>query len=142
MSYYAPFYRAGYYNPMPQQLQPVQAPQMTVPNNDMIWVLNENEAVSYPVAPNNTVTLWDKNTPTIYVKSVDGNGIPSMRILDFSERTAQRQQPQEHVCKCGDKFVSRDVFEEKLASMNERLLALEQKPTSKKKIAQEANEDG
>lgn len=105
--YYAPFYRPTYYEqgqnpnmgqfnqqyqqPMPQQMQPVQTAQQ--PTNDFLWVLNENEATSYPVAPNNTVTLWDKNLPTIYIKSVNAQGVPSMRVLDFVERTATNPTP-------------------------------------------------
>lgn len=107
MAYYAPFYRPTYYDqmqnpnmgqfnqqfqqPMPQQMQPVQTAQQ--PTNDFIWVLNENEATSYPVAANNTVTLWDKNLPTIYIKSVNAQGVPSMRVLDFVERTAANPTP-------------------------------------------------
>lgn len=102
MAYYAPFYRPTYYDqmqtpnmgqfnqqyqqPVVQQMQPVQTAQQ--PTNDFLWVLNENEATSYPVAPNNTVTLWDKNLPTIYIKSVNAQGVPSMRVLDFVERTS------------------------------------------------------
>ena len=102
MAYYAPFYRPTYYDPvqpnpmgqfnqqyqqpMPQQMQPVQTAQQ--PTNDFLWVLGQTEAEGYPVAPNNTVTLWDKNLPTIYIKSVNAQGIPSMRVLDFVERTS------------------------------------------------------
>ena len=102
MAYYAPFYRPTYYDPIQQNPmgqfnqqyqqqmnQPIQQALMqTQPTNDFLWVLNENEATSYPVAPNNTVTLWDKNLPTIYIKSVNAQGVPSMRILDFTERAA------------------------------------------------------
>ena len=132
---YAPFYRGGYFNPMqtptmpqmadnqgqymPQyQQQPIQNPiqQPTQQNaswNDMIWVLNENEATSYPVAPNNSVVLWDKNNPTIYVKSVNANGMPSMRILDFTERNINNSNSHEnshktHECACGDKFATKE----------------------------------
>ena len=123
MSYgnYAPFYRGGFFNPMQtpqmpnmadnanQYTQPYQQPMQTQPapmpmqaqNNDMIWVLNENEATSYPVAPNNSVVLWDKSNPTIYVKSVNAQGMPSMRILDFVERTDNTQKHSEkHECAC------------------------------------------
>ena len=105
MAYYAPFYRPTYYDQMqtPQPMnqfnqqfqQPVAQPMQTTPmpmqnqpTNDFLWVLNENEATSYPVAPNNTVTLWDKNLPTIYIKSVNAQGVPSMRVLDFVERNS------------------------------------------------------
>jgi hypothetical protein len=107
--YYAPFYRPTYYDqgqnpnmgqfnqqfqqPMPQQMQPVQMSVANPVSSDFLWVLNENEATSYPVAPNNTVTLWDKNLPTIYIKSVNSQGVPSMRVLDFVERTATNPAP-------------------------------------------------
>ena len=109
MAYYAPFYRPTYYDPvqqnpmgqfnqqyqqpMAQQMQNAQMPIQGQPTNDFLWVLNENEATSYPVAPNNTVTLWDKNLPTIYIKSVNAQGVPSMRVLDFVERTSATPTP-------------------------------------------------
>lgn len=45
-------------------------------------------ANSFMVAPNNAVTLWDTEQPTIYLKSADAFGVPSMRILDYVERQA------------------------------------------------------
>lgn len=127
---YAPFYRGGYFNPMqtptlPQMAdnqnqfaqpyqQPIQTnsapmPMQPQPTNDMIWVLGQTEAESYPVAPNNSVVLWDKSNPTIYVKSVNAQGIPSMRTLDFTERTQNGSQtPVEHACQCGDKFATKE----------------------------------
>lgn len=139
--YYAPYYRPmNYYNPsvpqenqnmqggqpfsqpiqQPQQIpvqqpiQPIQMAQPTqIPSNDMLWVLNETEATSYPVAPNNSVTLWDKNQDTVYIKSVNAQGVPSMRILDYVERTAESapKTSEKHVCQCGKDFVRIDVFE-------------------------------
>lgn len=101
-------YKGQYQQPIMQQPM-VQQMQMATQTNDMIWVLNENEATSYPVAPNNSVVLWDKNNPTIYVKSVNANGMPSMRILDFTERTAEgTKTPENHVCNCGDKFATKE----------------------------------
>lgn len=105
-----------------QYQQPVPIPQPTS-SSDVLWVLNENEATSYPVAPNNSVVLWDKNEPTIYVKSVNAQGIPSMRILDFKERTGAKAEP-EHQCKCGDRFVTKEQFEElqaEVIALSERI---------------------
>jgi hypothetical protein len=140
MNYYAPFYRPSYYPQMPMQnppenqnqfgqyQQPMQMPMQNQPtpqpSNDMIWVLGEIEAQSYPVAPNNTVTLWDKNETTIYIKSVNAQGIPSMRILDFSERVPNAPKTAEkHECHCGDNFVSKDKF----AALEKKFEALEAK---------------
>ena len=124
---YAPFYRGGFFNPMQtptmpnmaenqgQFAQPYQAPMQTNPTpmpmqtqqaNDMIWVLNENEATSYPVAPNNSVVLWDKNNKTFYIKTANAQGIPSMQIYDFTQRIENApKSPTEHVCKCGNDFI-------------------------------------
>ena len=129
------------------QYQPqMQMPMIATPTptNDMIWVLNESEATSYPVAPNNTVTLWDKNEPTIYIKSVNAQGIPSMRILDFSERTQNASETRrEHVCNCGKDFVRIDDFktlEQKYIDLESRLEALSSKPATKSKKATESEE--
>lgn len=131
---YAPFYRGGFFNPMqtptmpqmadnqgqfaqpyqsPMQTNPAPMPMQTQPTNDMIWVLNENEATSYPVAPNNSVVLWDKSNPTIYIKSVNAQGMPSMRVLDFVERNADTSNspinaPKTHECACGDKYATKE----------------------------------
>lgn len=124
---YAPFYRGGYFNPMqtptiPTMAEnqnqfaqlyqtPMQPPPMATPtpNNDMIFVLGQNEAESYPVAPNATVTMWDKNQKTFYIKTANAQGIPSMQIYDFTERVENPQKsPVEHVCQCGDKFATKE----------------------------------
>ena len=59
------------------------------PQNDLIFVLDENAARSYPVANGQKVTLWDKNYPKFYIKSVDQNGIPGFRKFSFIEETDQ-----------------------------------------------------
>ena len=164
---YAPFYRGGFFNPMqtptmPQiadnqgQYAPQYQPQTnsspipmnTQPTNDMIWVLNETEATSYPVAPNNSVTLWDKNQDTVYIKSVNMQGIPSMRILDYAERTAENapKTHAEHICQCGDKFVSVDTFkalQNEFEALRNELEELKSRPRAKtsKKIVEEADNE-
>ena len=166
---YAPFYRGGYFNPMqtptmpnmaenqqyiPQYQQPMQTniTPMAQPANDMIWVLNENEATSYPVAPNNSVVLWDKSNPTIYVKSVNINGIPSMRVLDFIERNGNAQNssqndPKKHECKCGDNFATKEqikALEGKIDDLTAKYEELSnpiiEKPKSTSKKAKESEE--
>lgn len=170
--YYAPYARPmNYYNPVipndmsnmqnqqtiqqPQQMQvpqpiqpmPLQPTQMSVAN-DMLWVLNETEATSYPVAPNNSVTLWDKNKDTVYIKSVNMQGVPSMRILDYTERTADNatKTPVEHECKCGSKFVSIDKFnalQSDFEALRSELEELKAKPKTKtaKKVIEEVEDE-
>lgn len=50
--------------------------------------IGEAGAKSYLVAPNNTVQLWDSESQTIYLKSADVSGMPSMRVLDYTIRDA------------------------------------------------------
>lgn len=160
--YYAPYYRPmNYYNPsipqeqntqMPvqQQIPPVQQIPMVQPTqpNDMIWVLSEVEAQSYPVAPNNSVILWDKNNDVVYIKSVNMQGVPSMRILDYKERTAENvnKDTQKHECQCGDKFVSIDKFEAlqgEFKALRGELEELKTKPKAKtiKRVIEEDEDD-
>jgi len=128
---YAPFYRGGFFNPMqtptmpqmaenqnqfaqpyqqPIQTTPAPMPMQTQPTNDtMLFVLNENEASAYPVAPNNSVVLWDKNNKTFYIKTANAQGIPSMQIYDFTERVqTQENAPKTHECTCGDKYATKE----------------------------------
>ena len=151
MAYYAPFYRPTYYDPVQQNpmgqfnqqyqqpmTQPIQqAPIQGQPSNDFLWVLNENEATSYPVAPNNTVTLWDKNLPTIYIKSVNAQGVPSMRILDFTERTVTAStMPATPHFSPNDNFVTIDSFNAlkgDVEALRGKLEELNAKPVQKSK---------
>lgn len=104
-------YKGQYQQPMQPQPMPQQMMPAPIPSNDMIWVLGEIEATSYPVAPNNTVTLWDKNEHTVYIKSVNAQGVPSMKVLDYLERTAEgKNEPHKHECQCNKDFVHIDEF--------------------------------
>ena len=119
----------GQYQQMPmQQNIPAQQMQMPIPptsqkpSNELIWVQGLEGAKGYLVAPNNTVVLWDTENPVIYVKSADASGIPSMRVLDFTERNADtsnspKNAPKTHECTCGDKFATK----EQLSDLREKL---------------------
>ena len=161
MAYYAPFYRPTYYDPvqqsqmgqfnpqfqqpMTQPMQNAQMPMQGQPTNDFLWVLNENEATSYPVAPNNTVILWDKNLPTVYIKSVNAQGVPSMRVLDFTERTATAQkQPVSGPFGSANNFVTLDSFNAlkgDVEALRDKLDELNAKPVAKSKKAEVENHE-
>lgn len=84
-NFYPAAYQPQYYpqmvQPQTQNAQPQQAQ-----TNEIRWVQGEAGAKSYLVAPNQTVTLWDTEAHTIYVKSADASGMPSMKILDYTMR--------------------------------------------------------
>ena len=88
--------RGAQYQPMPQQMPQVQPQQAQVSGQCMVWVNGEQEAMSYLVAPNSAVALWDSNAPTIYLKQADASGKPSIKVYDLVERTqkpVQASQP-------------------------------------------------
>lgn len=165
--YYAPYSRPmGYYNPSIPNMQenanmqggqqfnpPVQQPiqqmpmQTLTPTNDMIWVLSQVEAESFPVAPNNSVTLWDKNNDVVYIKSVNAQGVPSMRVLDYVERTPEiaQKRTETHKCSCGDRFIPIEKFNELEAKFDElraKVESLEKPKTMPKNKKVEENNDG
>lgn len=99
---YNSYFPAGYqsYYPQynyvqPQQMvqqnqQPAQQQTQQPMTSGIIWVQGESGAKSYLVAPNNTVQLWDSERQTIYIKSADASGMPSIKTLDYTIReTAQ-----------------------------------------------------
>ena len=132
-------YRQPYQQAAPVPTQPMQIQPMF--NADMLWVLNENEAVSYPVAPNNTVILWDKNDPVIYVKSVNAQNVPSIRILDFKERNINAPKTDtEHACSCNGKFVKIEDFntlQAKFDALQAKIDEMNVKPAQKTTKAKE-----
>ena len=77
---------------IPQQQIQTPTPQPQAQNNPMIWVQGETGAKSYLLSPNTTLPLWDSERQTIYLKSADASGMPSMKILDYTIR--EQAQPQ------------------------------------------------
>ena len=90
-----------YYQP------PVMGQNQSV-NQSIIWVSGEAGAKSYLVAPNSTVTLWDSESKTIYVKSADANGMPSMKVFEYEEKVKEPLN--------GDSVTRKDI-----EAINERL---------------------
>jgi len=95
MAYYNGF--PATYQPMYPQIQapvmqtPQQVPVMQTPQQSSgISVVQiqggEQTAKSYLVAPNTTVQLWDMEEKTLFIKSADASGMPSLKVLDFTVR--------------------------------------------------------
>ena len=117
------------YNPFPvgyqpQQLyyQPNYQPVQNAPQNQntgIIWVSGEAGARGYPVAPNTTIQLWDSESQTIFLKSADASGMPSMKILDYTIRdnavqgNALQKQPQIDL----SGYVTKEEFEKRMSEV-------------------------
>ena len=97
----------NFYQPMYQPVQqPVQQPQQqySPTTSGIIWISGESEATMYPIAPNNAVALWDRNGKSIYLKSADATGKPTMTVYDLVEHAqnasdASQEQTVEYATK-------------------------------------------
>ena len=130
-----------YQQPFQQQYQPIQQAseaiqpqantnihqQATTPQNGFNWVQGEAGAKAYFVAPNQTAQLWDSESQTIYLKSADASGMPSMKILDYQIRDTQTTPKAVKLNEDMSKYVTRDEFEQRIAEIS-------QKTTSKKAV--------
>lgn len=83
---YNNYFPTGY---QPMQMYPQfqqQQPQPAQPTTDLKWVQGEAGAKSYMVAPNTSVTLWDSESQTIYIKAANASGLPTLTVLDYTIR--------------------------------------------------------
>jgi len=124
---YQPMY-APTPQPYPQQMaQQVQAspqiqqPQQNPQSNPMIWVQGETGAKSYLLAPNTTLPLWDSESQTIYLKSADASGMPSMKILDYTIRDASNQQHQVPIVDNPVEYVTKEEFDDFVKEIKSQL---------------------
>lgn len=108
----------GYYPNYPQMntnpVQQTQQPQQS----GIIWVQGEAGAKSYMVAPNTTVQLWDSESQTIYLKSADASGMPSMRILDYTIRDNNSSQSHNNIT---SNYATQDDLKILERKLNDRL---------------------
>ena len=113
---YNNYYPAGY-QPMQMYQQPQPQQQS---NSSLTWVQGEGAAKSYLVAPGCTVALFDNESQTIYIKSADASGMPSMRVLDY---TFRESAPQKAVISPQSDYVTKD----ELSSIKEEIDSLRAK---------------
>lgn len=124
-NYFPIGYQYQYAQPQFQQpIQPViqQPSQSSTGNNGIIWVQGEAGAKSYLVAPNTTVQLWDSESQTIYLKSADASGMPSIKTLDYTIREIPNSTPAVAQVVQPDlsNYITREEFEEKLNALRLR----------------------
>ena len=131
MSYQPMVYQPNIQQPYSSGLQMSNTTIQGQPNNSsIIWVQGEAGAKSYLVAPNNTVQLWDSESQTIYLKSADASGMPTMKVLDYTIREMASNGPSMPLNNSIGKYkeyVTKDEFEAILGQIK----ALEDKVNGK-----------
>lgn len=118
----------AYFNGFPVTYQPqyqYQAPQQPQ-QSGILWVSGEAGAKSYLVAPNNSIVLFDSESQTIYIKSADASGMPSMKILDYTVRETGKNAPIIPVSPGVDKSTEYATKDE-IKAISERIDALKAK---------------
>lgn len=125
-------YQSPYYQPLQLVNQPIsQQPQlmnqqqataqMTPTTSNLIWVQGEAGAKSYLVAPNTTVQLWDSESQSIYLKSADASGMPSIKTLEY---TIKNDNTPLQATLIEEEYISREEFEdlkEKISSLSKEI---------------------
>lgn len=131
------------YTPIPQQQQMASQQSQPQTNSSIIWVQGEAGAKSYLVAPNTTVQLWDSENQTIYLKSADGSGMPSMKVLDYKIREAvqpmQQAQAMSQQSAPAPDYVTRDELAAFEAQIREQIAGLT--PATRKTVRKEDKAD-
>lgn len=109
-TYQSPYYPQYSLMQQPTQImqQPQQMAQPPMSNSSIIWVQGIAGAKSYLVAPNTTVQLWDSESQTIYLKSADASGMPSIKTLEYNIKN-ENQPIQAKLVE--DEYISREEFD-------------------------------
>lgn len=120
-------YQPMYYPPTIQQVpQQVPQPPTQQTQNNLIWVSGEAGAKAYLLAPNTTIPLWDSESQTIFLKSTDGSGMPTIKYLDYTVRDAA--QPTNNVV---EGFATKDDLADlaaQLADLKRRMDSMSNRP--------------
>ena len=102
------YFPTGYQSVAPQAYAPQGNSFQNGTGSNLIWVQGEAGAKSYLVAPNQTVVLWDSEQNSIYLKSADASGMPSIKILDY---TIRNEMPQKADISAQKDFATKDDVE-------------------------------
>lgn len=106
------------YQPQMPTFQSIAQPQ-----NDFKWVQGIEGAKAYPVAPNAVVELWDSESQTIYIKSADRTGMPSIKTLDYTVRSQGGTTPNSLLNDTSEETISPEEFR----ALKSKIEALEDK---------------
>lgn len=95
------------------------------PVNALVSVTGIEGARAYQLPPNSSVPLFDANTDTLFVKTTDGAGFPTIRVFRFEE--VKPEPPQTAA------FVTQDEFDRRMDELKELISGKQsvRKPTGK-----------
>lgn len=118
------------YNYYPTTYPLYQTQQQTA----LTWCQGIESAKAWYVAPNTTIALWDSEAQTIYLKTADASGMPSMKILDYTLRDAQK--PSECISEPKVEYLAKDDLQavyEQICELREEIDSLSIRRSPKRK---------
>lgn len=98
-----------------------QNPYMVSNNNSnsIIWVQGESGAKAYPVAPGNSIALFDSESDRFFIKSTDASGMPSpLRVFNYVEQ--KENNVISNTIHTETDYVTRKEFEELVEKINSK----------------------
>lgn len=128
-----------------QQMQPQQTTQQSVQNQvqtpqiqngGFVSVRSENDARNYPVAPGNSITFRDENSPFIYVKTMGFSQLDRPVFDKFKLVKVEDVQEQAEITESQskNKYISKEEiqpFFNELNSLKKEVLELKGKISNK-----------
>lgn len=81
--------------------------------SNIYWVQGIEGAKAYPVGAGNSILLMDSDNQVMYIKTADQSGVPSLRIFDYNERTAEKTNTVDLSA-----YVTRKEFDELLVKIS------------------------
>lgn len=98
------------------------------PQQSILWVQGIEGAKAYPVGAGNSVLLMDSDNQSMYIKSADQAGVPSLRVFEYKEVTGKKEEAPKVDMSA---YVTKEELEEVIAKL---------KPKKKKLIEVEEDE--
>lgn len=140
----------GFQQPAQQYQQPTQqyqqqATQPQIQNGGFVSVRNIEEAFNWPVAPGNSITFKDENSPYIYTKTKGFSQLEApiferFRLVKEDDTPKQQENRPEAPEKAENSFQAEEQINsiwKEIEALKSQIKAIEAKPKRKEKIADE-----
>lgn len=141
---YSPYQGFQQFQQPAQQFQQ-QATQPQIQNGGFVSVRNIEEAFNWPVAPGNSITFKDENSPYIYTKTKGFSQLEApiferFRLVKEDDTPKQQENRPEASEKAENSFQAEEQINsiwKEIEALKSQIKAIEAKPKRKEKIADE-----
>lgn len=131
LSAYQPYPTYGYGSYMPSYMRnPMMQPiSPSSPTNGIEWAMGIENAKSVVVEPGKSKIIMDSEQPKFYIKTVDMNGMGSIKAFTFQEDVAPQTAPAAATPSIDmGKYVTKDELQTILTVFKESVVAPQASP--------------